>query len=191
MPRRARTAPAVVVAALSLLLLAGCSGAGGPSAAEGQGLAQGQPAPTDSAGTPAQVQVAGDGPVLATRTATLAGQPVRADLVLLRRSGSLVQLVVRLTNTGDGEALVQAGLGAGPADHTVSGISLVDTANRKRHVVVRDSSGGCLCSRTEVPLGPAQTAHLSATFAAPPPDVKSVIVDVPTYGAFVGVALDS
>ena len=194
MLRRASVAPGLAfVLAAGLVGIAGCGDTSGPRAADGQGLAAGQPAPADTAAAVAGGQApvtAPDGPVLASRTATLGGQPIRAQLVLLRRTGSLAQLVVRLTNTGKGDALIQGGLGSGPADHTVSGISLIDSVNRKRHVVVRDSTGGCLCSRTEISLAPGQSAHLSATFAAPPPDVRKVVVDVPTYGAFVDIALE-
>ncbi len=70
--------------------------------------------------------------------------------------------------------------------NTLDGISLIDSKNRKRYLVGRDSNGACACDRD---LGTAfvnadSPVALSATFGAPPPDVTSMDILVPQFGTF-------
>lgn len=133
--------------------------------------------------------------------------PVRADLAPLQRRGDVVVLNLSLTHTGDdsqwqlGDDLDDGtvnGLEGGvtdqdPARYSVDGISLIDGQNSKRHLVARDSRGFCVCSTglSGVFLKPGSTVVLSATFAAPPEDVDSLDVEIPVFGTFPAVPVES
>ena len=132
--------------------------------------------------------------------------PVRADLAPLQRRGDVVVLNLSLTHTGDDSEWQLAddlddgtvnGLEGGvkdqdPARYSVDGISLIDGQNSKRHLVARDSRGFCVCSTgLGVFLKPGSTVVLSATFAAPPEDVDSLDVEIPVFGTFPAVPVES
>lgn len=75
---------------------------------------------------------------------------------------------------------------------SVSGVTLVDEANRKRHLVLRDSNGQCLCTAfVRFGLEPDTTYRHSAQFPAPPSDVEQMTVQVPTFPAIDAVPLQS
>lgn len=74
---------------------------------------------------------------------------------------------------------------------TLDGVYLVDGTNRKKYLVGRDARNLCTCDSD---LGSAFVAvdapvTLSATFGAPPPDVRAVDVFVPRFGTFKDVPL--
>ncbi len=74
---------------------------------------------------------------------------------------------------------------------TLDDIYLVDGANRKKYLVGRDAQNLCTCDtdlgRGFISAGAPLT--LSATFGAPPPDVRAVDVFVPRFGTFKDVPL--
>lgn len=73
---------------------------------------------------------------------------------------------------------------AGPADArrtAMSGVTLADEANRKRHLVLRDASGQCLCTRFPAPVEADTVVRHSAQFPAPPGDVDAMSVAVPRF----------
>lgn len=208
------TAAALAVAALAAAALAGCSASG--TGGGGEGAQTGTPAP--SAQAPRSEGRAGGAPVApeqltvaASREASVnasldAALPVRADLAPLRRDGDVVVLNLTLTNLGEDDWQISTALDDGttngleggvqeqdPARYSVDGISLVDGANAKRHLVARDERGYCLCSTalSGVFLAPEGVVVLSATFAAPPEDVKTMDVEVPLFGTFTGVPVES
>jgi hypothetical protein len=74
--------------------------------------------------------------------------------------------------------------------YSVSGVTLVDTVNSKRHLTLRDSEGNCLCTAFEDQLPEPETRHPhSADFPAPPDDVEEMTVDVPHFPTIDNVPL--
>lgn len=67
-----------------------------------------------------------------------------------------------------------------PVDYAISGVSLFDAVNLKRHLVFLDEQGGCLCSVTAtVTLEAGSTLYLAAQFPAPPADITSMTLQTP------------
>jgi hypothetical protein len=64
---------------------------------------------------------------------------------------------------------------------TVDGIYLVDAANKKKYLVVKDADKHCLCSRNLEHFPSKTSANLWAKFPAPPDSVQKVGVVVPHF----------
>jgi hypothetical protein len=64
---------------------------------------------------------------------------------------------------------------------TVDGIYLVDAANKKKYLVVKDADKHCLCSRNLEHVRPQSSANLWAKFPAPPDTVQKIGVVVPHF----------
>lgn len=136
--------------------------------------------------------------------ATVEGQPPFASLEItdLRRIGETVTLEfvivgaegIGSTNPADIVAAPQDRWDSGnqPTDerrNSVSGVTLVDQINRKRHLVLRDTDGACLCTRfANFVDADARYPH-SAQFPAPPDNVEQMTVQVPTFPAIDNVPL--
>jgi hypothetical protein len=137
--------------------------------------------------------------------ATAEGTPPFAELEIvdLRRVGDTVtvEFAIITDDSQDGATIVD--IFAAPEDqfgadgisitsdrrYHVSGVTLVDHVNRKRHLVLRDSTGRCLCTDFG---GSAEgsTRHMhSAQFPAPPEDVDTMTVQVPLFPAVDNVPL--
>lgn len=133
----------------------------------------------------------------------------RVEILDLRRSGDTVTLdfVIEVSEGAGGERgtsdrfaggpdlfgpLSDEGE-AGPSDarrRAVSGVTLIDHDNANRHLVLRDSSGQCLCTRFPDGLASENSRNRhSAQFPAPPADVTSMTVEIPTFPAIDGVPL--
>jgi hypothetical protein len=70
----------------------------------------------------------------------------------------------------------------------IGGVHLIDNANKKKYLVVRDSAGKCACSVVrEVKAG--ARSNLWAKFAAPPANVEKVTVVVPDFQPIDGVPI--
>jgi hypothetical protein len=65
--------------------------------------------------------------------------------------------------------------------NAVSGIYLLDVANKKKYFVVVDTEGRCVCSRDNVVIPSKASANLWAKFPAPPDSVKKIGVVVPHF----------
>ncbi len=77
-----------------------------------------------------------------------------------------------------------------PVRRSVSGVTLVDRDNANRHLVLRDSSGACLCSSLpDGGLEAESTYRLSAQFPAPPAGVSSMTVEIPSFPSVDGVPI--
>jgi hypothetical protein len=127
------------------------------------------------------------------------------EIVDLRRTGDSVTLeFVIITDDGSGatnrnprEVFAapqdQVGSDEGPSDElraSVSGVTLVDKTNEKRHLVLRDSNGNCLCTGFDtVSVDENARYPQSAQFPAPPEDVDVVTVEVPHFPAIDNVPL--
>ncbi|SDR13378.1 hypothetical protein [Thermostaphylospora chromogena] len=114
----------------------------------------------------------------------------------LDREGKVVTLNFSITNLNDREWQVSSDLGHQIGDWSVGGVSLIDPVNAKRHRPGRTGDtdvtkdGTCLCSTTHsVFIRPGETHSFYAVFAAPPPEVTAVHVEIPRMGTFTNVPL--
>lgn len=190
----------VALAALALALSAcglGGSGedGGNDGTAAGSGGGDGGP----------QRQPPGSAPpspskVLASRDGSSGAVPVRVEVNDLFRRGQLITLNFSVTyRSPDDEEQSgdwQVGNAFGDGNHqngsdSTDGVYLLDDQNGKRHPVARDGEDRCVCSTGLGArfLHPGQTLVLTATFAAPPPDVQGVDVQIPLAGTFSDVPI--
>lgn len=196
------------VAACGVLI--GCGGDGETTTVTvgDAGATQTQAAPRagSAATTPAGEPAASDGPALASRAGTIDGVRVTLEIAELKRSGATTALSLRLTTEADERAQVAGTFDNGIFDKsrsrdassisggsTLDGVFLLDTKNRKKYLVGRDAENNCACDGD---LGSAFVDSdgpltLSATFGAPPADVRAVDVFVPKFGTFKDVPLGS
>jgi hypothetical protein len=70
----------------------------------------------------------------------------------------------------------------------IGAVHLIDNANKKKYLVVRDSAGKCACALIREIKAGART-NLWAKFAAPPANVEKVTVVVPDFQPIDGVAI--
>jgi len=143
---------------------------------------------------------------LASRQSSLDGEPVVLEVVQLERSGDTTALTFRLmveAGAGDPESIGaqvsqtfddgvgEVAQGSGGDTSTLDGVSLIDSENRRRYLVARDSEGVCVCdgnlSGAFVEAG--APLLMSATFGAPPEDVSTVDLVIPQFGSFKDVPL--
>ncbi|MEU7863158.1 hypothetical protein [Nonomuraea sp. NPDC049141] len=116
----------------------------------------------------------------------------RVDITALKRQGRTISLNWTVTAT-DGKVNLHNGMGSGTLDFTVSAVSLIDPVNAKRYRVARNGTGEdakCVCSGTQgqfLESGDATTLY--AVFAAPPPDVTKINVEMPMMGVFTDVPI--
>lgn len=204
------TAVALVAAALTLIATA-CSGGNpaeaprGPEASLDHRTDPPEGSPPQAGATredPPPPPVSGDGGAEETARAEEGREPREPrDEVTVRRGGTelvvsvrelvsggaTVELVLRIHNGGDADSPAFAELVG--SDEGMAAVELVDAANGRVHRVARDASGGCVCSDPDpaLVLRPGDTVELSATFAAPPEDVRAMDVRVPLAGTFTGV----
>jgi hypothetical protein len=80
-----------------------------------------------------------------------------------RTSGETLTLKFKIVN--DGDELVEFGYEFGDPSITgdygsVGGVHLVDGANKKKYLVVRDSEDNCLCSRSVDAITPGEMSPL-------------------------------
>jgi hypothetical protein len=131
--------------------------------------------------------------------ATVEGQPPFASVEItdLRRVEDTVTLEFVMVTDDSADITPVRDLFAAPADLggteerriSVSGVTLVDQVNRKRHLVLRDSEGACLCTRFEGYVDANLRYPQSAQFPAPPDDVDRMTVQVPGFPAIDNVPL--
>jgi hypothetical protein len=65
--------------------------------------------------------------------------------------------------------------------HSISGVYLIDTAHKKKYLVVYDTDNHCVCSRDSHDIASKSSANLWAKFPAPPDDVQKIGVVVPHF----------
>ena len=167
---------------LTAIGLGACGGGGTKTTTTHKGAPHGRPAPPK--------------PIATSRTGW-DGYPFRLDVMSLQRSGSLASLTLRLTNTQPRDNGLNTGtnvrdmFGRRRFDASTDGIVLLDTTNGKSYPVARDDAGNCICdgSLNGNSVGNGQSTRLSATFGAPPPNVRTVSVFVPHFGTFTGVPI--
>ncbi len=70
----------------------------------------------------------------------------------------------------------------------IGGVHLIDNANKKKYLVVRDTAGACACS-TIAQVKAGSRANLWAKFAAPPDGVEKITVVFPDFQPIDGVPI--
>lgn len=162
--------------------------AGGPAATStGSTTTPAAPTPADPGQSGGNAQL---GQPAGTRTSSSSGQPLEITLYPVVRDGSTAHLNLTMTSPGDavlsvGSLLSDANPEASDSTGTAAdGIQLVDGKNAKLYLVASDGAGHCLCTRDLrfLTLKDGAQVILSATFAAPPADVATVDVVVPSFG---------
>ena len=201
---RQRLTSSFAIAASLLLLGTACvreKGAtqeGGPTTAQAGGSSSNSADEKQGSSTPKA-----PGKVVASADTSDKDATLRIDLYELKRTGSVLVLNFGVTNTTPGAGsnewsptfFFDDGLnnadGAVQGLASVDGIFIVDEVNKKKYPVARDANKRCLCSAslgsTDVARG--QTVTLSATFGAPPSNVKAVNVSIPHVPTFANVPL--
>jgi hypothetical protein len=191
----------VAGALLVLVAVAGCGGGDDKKASSKPAQATAKQSTSTS---PSGKVVAAPEKAIASRDGSMDNKPVKLEITELKRSGATTALTFRLTATkSDDSAQVAQTFDDGidqkiknspnqfAGGSTLDGISLIDSKNRKRYLVGRDETGACVCD------GDLSTAFansdapvlLSATYAAPPPDVRAVDVVIPHFGTFKDVPI--
>ncbi|MEV0437875.1 hypothetical protein AB0I84_21415 [Streptomyces spectabilis] len=101
-----------------------------------------------------------------------------------RDDGGFVTVSGRVTNASDG--LWTGGEWRGDEQElrknggSIAGASLVDSKGKKKYLVLRDTSGRCLCTKFEGGIESGQTVDWFAQFPAPPEETSKVSFQVGT-----------
>lgn len=110
----------------------------------------------------------------------------RVEVLELKRSGGntlTLKFAIQSDGTAKDVTFDSANFGeSGMGDHgSVGGVHLLDSANKKKYLVVRDSEKVCVCSRAVPSIKPNARAMLWAKFPAPPESVEKISVVVPHF----------
>lgn len=153
----------------------------------------GQPTPADPGASSGAAPL---GEVFATRTSAMGSVKVTMQLYPLQRDGSVSHLNLTLSAPATGtegqvtQLLSDSNPKAGDStSDAADGIQVVDGKNSKLYLVASDGSGTCLCSRSlgRTFLEDDLPVLVTATYAAPPADVSTVDLLVPSFGTVKGV----
>jgi hypothetical protein len=120
-------------------------------------------------------------PTLANAELAGEGQTPGSKIVvtsLKRDAGGTVTLRFQLANDGDKTIKTYGVLGEYFA---LDNVHLIDAANKKKYLVVKDDAGKCVCSELKDDVVKGSRFNLWAKFPAPPADVSKVSVIVPGF----------
>jgi hypothetical protein len=106
----------------------------------------------------------------------------------LKRSSSALTLKFVLQSKGGFQIQNSFGEGGGGFG-TISGIHLIDAANKKKYFVMLDTAGACVCSSDIAYIAAGSQSLLWAKFPAPPDDVQKITVEIPHFPPFEDVAI--
>ncbi|MCX5296179.1 hypothetical protein OG898_06710 [Streptomyces sp. NBC_00193] len=181
---KVRGGAAVAVAAVLALALAGCGGDGEkakePTKSEtpqGQASSPQQPAPTASKGS---------GPLEVIATAQGASGLVLEINSAVRDQDGYVTVSGKIKNAGSAtfsDIGVFRGDEKTASPASVAGASLVDTAGKKRYLVLRDTEGRCACTTGLAFMPSGESVAFFAQFPAPPVTTNTVVFGLPTFTA--------
>ena len=93
---------------------------------------------------------------------------------LKRDDGGTVTLRFRIANENEKPEAIYQLLGGYLDDR----VHLIDAANKKKYLVVKDSSGKCECTAIKGSVGKDSPVNLWAKFPAPPESVQKITVVV-------------
>jgi len=134
-------------------------------------------------------------PVLAQDVLSAEGETpdVRIEVRDLKRGdGDTVTLRLRLVNESGEEFQASCEMrepGANDSCGAFSGAYLLDAANKKKYLVVRDTQGTCVCSGVDN-LADGKKMNIWATYPAPPAEVTEMTVIVPLFEPIEGVPIN-
>jgi hypothetical protein len=114
----------------------------------------------------------------------------RVEAIDLKRDGTGgVTLTLKIYNDLDKKADLACELRANGNEgcRQITGVYLIDGANKKRYLVMRDSDGKCICTDTLTDVGPKGSVTVWAKFPAPPDDVAKMTAVVPLFLPLDGV----
>lgn len=200
-PAPRRRSAVVGALAAAALLLTGCSGGGdakdsssasSSSSSAGSSSSRADAPSSSSADENASASASPQGEPFTTVKGFVDDTEVTLDAYPLRRNGDLVVLQLRMNvppeakdssqvaatfDDGDGET------GSNDLD-SLDGLELVDGENGKVYLVATDTDHRCVCSEGlgSAIVDPGQSVTLDASFAAPPEDVSSVDLRIPSFG---------
>jgi hypothetical protein len=107
---------------------------------------------------------------------------IRAEVQQLKRdTGGTLTLRFAIINDsddkfGDGCAFRASGKECG----YISGVYLIDAANKKKYTVINDAEGRCICASVDK-IEPHSRINFWAKFPAPPPNVQAISVAIPQF----------
>ena len=147
--------------------------------------------PTEKASTP----VAPSTPsAAAIATADGENSGTRVEVTELKRSSDNT-VTLKFAMVNDSDKPIGFGYDFGDKandikDHaSIGGVTLVDSAGKKKYFVVRDSDNSCLCSRAVKDIAPKSRANLWAKFPAPPDDVQKISIVIPHFAPMDDVTI--
>jgi hypothetical protein len=130
------------------------------------------------------------GPALAGPISDGATPGTRIEALDLKLDGGgMMTLTLKIYNDGDRSLdLISRMQGDGAGDsRDVSGMYLVDAANKKRYLPVKDTAGKCVCTIIQGAVAAKSSMTIWAKFAATPATVKTVSAMVPLFLPLDGV----
>lgn len=101
----------------------------------------------------------------------------RIEVQELKRSGDSLMLKFAVINDSDAQFDISVTLGY----FNAKDVYLLDTANKKKYLVIVDSGNKCVCSDNLSVVQPKSRLNLWARFPAPPNDVKKITVVAPHF----------
>ena len=137
--------------------------------------------PAIPGGTPSVPSTA----AIATADGERAG--TRVDITELKRSSDNT-VTVKFAMVNDSDKGIGFGYDFGDSANqnkdygSIGGVTLVDSAGKKKYFVVRDSDNNCLCSRDIKDIASKSRTNLWAKFPAPPDDVQKISIVIPHFG---------
>lgn len=110
---------------------------------------------------------------------------------LKRASDGTVMMRFTVFNDGDNALILNDLMKAeGTPDwHSVDGVYLLDSAGKKKYLVIRDAERHCVCSRNLPDIPAKSSANFWARFPAPPDSVEKISIVVPHFIPLDDVAL--
>lgn len=163
---------------MAILALGGCGGSGDDSSGSGSVASKGPQGdkgkapegPTPS-GDVVLAESEGDGVVMTVTSA------VRDSGGFLTVSGKVTNSSGNLWTGGEwrGDESELQGNGG-----SIAGASLIDKVGKKKYLVLRDTSGRCLCTKFSGGIDSGKSADWFAQFPAPPADTQKVDFQVGT-----------
>ncbi|MEU0781906.1 hypothetical protein ABZ341_09990 [Streptomyces sp. NPDC006173] len=174
--RKGRTAlSAVAITAGLLLTVAGCGGGGDDDAGKGNSSPS-VPAKSSSDGDKGETQTPEADPVLAEvkgeNGLTLTVTSAKRD------DGGFVTVEGTVTNNTDNTWIAANWRGdereLSKNGASIAGATLIDQKGKKKYLILRDTSGRCLCTQFTGGVRQGATAQWFAQFPAPPADTTAV-----------------
>ena len=106
----------------------------------------------------------------------------KIEVTELKRTSSALTLRFRILN--EGEQKLSFGYSFSDGNQqlgTISGTHLIDSANKKKYLVMHDEKRLCVCSRGLKDIEPNKSVAVWARFPAPPENVEKVTIVVPHF----------